>query len=212
MRCPSTTALSDAVAADVNLLWQPRKVRRRPSDDAGPIAAPGLPEQADRRVPGLVSRASSHRQSGAKGSRTQVGRPKVPDRWATALSTVITRSSDRSAAPVSAKSVRRGAKILHRFGRRSGHVFLPFTDLQAESANGPVGHQRLQQGEGNRPVPVVLVQWIARPGETNTPAAVLVYPCRPGLGRFVVRPTKGRNGGNALHRRPNRAGRLNSGQ
>ena len=55
---------------------------------------------------GQSSRPSSQRQSGAKASRIQVGRPSAPARWAILVSTVITRSRQLTSAAVSAKSVR----------------------------------------------------------------------------------------------------------
>ena len=53
---------------------------------------------------GLSSRPASQRQSAEKGSQIQTGLPMAPARWATEVSTEITRSNCAMAAAVSAKS------------------------------------------------------------------------------------------------------------
>ena len=54
---------------------------------------------------GESGRFNIHRQSGAKGKSIQTGLPIAPARWATAVSTEITRSRLAISAAVSAKSV-----------------------------------------------------------------------------------------------------------
>ena len=55
---------------------------------------------------GLSSPVAIQRQSGLVESRSQTGLPSAPARWATAVSTMITRSSAATAAAVAAKSTR----------------------------------------------------------------------------------------------------------
>uniref|UniRef100_A0ACD5GSU4 Uncharacterized protein n=1 Tax=Desertifilum tharense IPPAS B-1220 TaxID=1781255 RepID=A0ACD5GSU4_9CYAN len=54
---------------------------------------------------GVLSPCIIHRQSGEKHNSSQTGLPNVPARWATAVSTVMIKSSWAIAAAVSAKSL-----------------------------------------------------------------------------------------------------------
>ena len=94
MTCPSPSASIPATFATTSAHASPAPCRTSRS--------PGYH--------GLASPEVRQRQSGAAGSSSQVGRPSVAAKCATAVSAATTRSIRISAAAVSAKSVSSGAR------------------------------------------------------------------------------------------------------
>ena len=76
-------------------------------DDVVPVVGLVLAKRRMVGYQGVSGRFNIQRQSGAKGSITQTGKPNAPARWAGAVSTLMIRSRAVMAAAVSMKSVRR---------------------------------------------------------------------------------------------------------
>ena len=117
--------------------------------------------QGDSSVP------SCQRQSGANGSRIHTGLPRAPARWATLVSTVMTRLNSATSAAVSSKlaSSASGAGALR--GRQPGDLLCRGTLLQRAPVDAGQGEQRRQRSQWQRTAAVVAVRRVARPGNAD---------------------------------------------
>jgi len=82
-------------AVNAALTWA-NTLGQSPSFASAPGVECALREGRNSRIvgyQGLSDRSSNQRQSGEKGSSTQTGFPKAPARWATDVSTEITKSN-----------------------------------------------------------------------------------------------------------------------
>jgi len=86
------------------VVHKPQQRSTNARDDAVPCARVILPEQAGGRVPRAVVAIDEPAPVGDMGSNTQTGFPSAPARWATLVSTEITRSRFAISAAVSEKS------------------------------------------------------------------------------------------------------------
>ena len=128
---------------------------------------------------GLSSRSSSQRQSFTQGSSTHVGLPSAPARCATAVSTVMTRSSASTAPAVSAKSASSGARsITFSAGCCATSAACGPTCRLANETPG-TRNERRQRGEIERAAVVVGMLGMARPDQPDLDAAHAAQPLAP---------------------------------
>ena len=126
-------------------------------------------------------RSSSQRQSAGAGIMTQAGRPMAPARWATALSTVMTRSRFCISAAVSPKSVRLAPWSVMPARAKAGRSASGDVLLQADQGDPGDLRQGLQHGERDGAADIVGVGGAAGPEDADLHAGGVGQADAPGF-------------------------------
>ena len=168
-------------------MWRPapaiRPARDRARSRIHVSRSAGTAARSDTRGCPRDRAASGSRASMAAGSRSDV--PRAPARWATLVSTVITRSRQAINAAVSAKSVRSAVRSTMSLRSRSTAAscgrgaFCRLTKLASTS------RIRAQRSQRNRARLIVHVVWIAGPDQADPKPGSRAKTILPGLNKAV---------------------------